>query len=52
MTCLRQPKKSNDLESYNQSVNQTGKILRFYVIARAGAKASEPAGYLNRYAYR
>jgi len=30
-------------------VNQTGKIMRFCVKVSAGAKASEPAGYLNRY---
>ena len=32
----------------NPSVNQTGKILRFCVKISADAKASEPAGYLNR----
>ena len=33
----------------NQSLNQTGKTMRFCVKVSAGAKASEPAGYLNRY---
>gem|GEM_PF-3705667 len=36
--------------SPNQSVNQTGKTMRFCVKVIAGAKVRLPAGYLNRYA--
>jgi len=31
----------------NQSVNQTGKTMRFCVKVSAGTKASWPAGYLS-----